>query len=67
MAITAIEAQRSIRRCMMHEALGRLRWKALLESSHADECDSVLDLANELNEVGSTMKLVSLLNRTVPQ
>ena len=38
----------------MYEAIVRLRWKAFLE---ADECDSVLDVAKELNEVGPTMKL----------
>ena len=37
---------RSIRaKKMMYEALVRLRWKALLEASSADECDSALDLA----------------------
>ena len=42
---------------MMHEALGRLRWKAFIEASSTDKCDSVLDLAKELNEVGPTIKL----------
>ena len=41
----------------MYEALGRFRWKVFLETLSADECDSVLDLANELNEVEPTMKL----------
>ena len=49
---------RSIRANMiMYEALVRLRWKAFLEASSADECDSVLDLSKELNEVGPSMKL----------
>ena len=41
-------------------ALVRLRWKAFLEASTADECDSALDLAKELNEVGPTMKLFDI-------
>ena len=45
---------------MMYEALVRLRWKAFLEASSADECDSALDLAKELNEVGPTMKLFDI-------
>ena len=45
---------------MMYEALVRLRWKAFLEASSADECDSALDLAKELNEVGQTMKLFDI-------
>ena len=45
---------------MMYEALGRLRWKTFLEASSADECDYVLDLAKELNEVGPTMKLLDI-------
>ena len=43
-----------------YEALGRLRWKTFLEASSADECDSVLDLAKELNEVRPTMKLFDI-------
>ena len=42
---------------MLYEVLGRLRGKVFLEASSADECDYVLDLAKELNEVGPTMKL----------
>ena len=42
---------------MMYEERVRLRWKAFLEASSADECDSALDLAKELDEVGPTMKL----------
>ena len=34
--------------------------EAFLEASTADECDSVLDLAKELNEVGPTMKLFDI-------
>ena len=45
---------------LMCEALGRLRWIAFLEPSSADECDYVLDLANELNEVRPTMKLFDI-------
>ena len=45
---------------IMSEALVRLRWKAFLEDSSADECDSVLDLTNELNEDGPTMKLFDM-------
>ena len=45
---------------MMYEALVRLRWKAFLEASRADECDSVLDLAKKMNEVGPTMKLFNI-------
>ena len=45
---------------MMYEALVRLRWKAFLEASSANECDSALDLAKELNEVGPTMKLFDI-------
>ena len=45
---------------MMYEALVRLTWKAFLEASSADECDSALDLAKELNEVGPTMKLFDI-------
>ena len=45
---------------MMYEVLVRLRWKAFLEVSSADECDSVLDLAKELNEVGPIMKLFDI-------
>ena len=45
---------------MMYEALVRLRWKAFLEASSADQCDSALDLAKELNEVGPTMKLFDI-------
>ena len=45
---------------MMYEAFGRLRWKVFLKASSADECDYVLDLAKELNEVGPTMKLFDI-------
>ena len=52
---------RSIRASkMMYEALGRLGWKTFLEASRADECDYVLDLAKELNEVGPTMTLLDI-------
>ena len=44
----------------MIQALGRLIWKAFLEASRADECDSILDVAKELNEVGPIMKLFVL-------
>ena len=49
---------------MMYEALGRLRWKAFLEASSADECDSVLDLTKELNEVELNMKLFDIAQQT---
>ena len=45
---------------MMYEVLGRLRWKVFLEALSADECDAVLDLAKELNEVGPDMKLFDI-------
>ena len=45
---------------MMYGALERLRWIAFLEASSADECDSVLDLATELNEVIPTMNLFDI-------
>ena len=45
---------------MMYETLVRLIWKGLLEASRAYECDSVLDLTKELNEVGPTMKLFDI-------
>ena len=45
---------------MMYEAIVRLRWKALLETSSADECDSALDFTKELNEVRPTMKLFDI-------
>ena len=45
---------------MMYEVLERRRRKAFLEGLSADECDSVLDLVKELNEVGSTMKLFDI-------
>ena len=45
---------------MMYEALVRLRWKTFLEASSADECDYVLDLTKELNEVGPNMKLFDI-------
>ena len=45
---------------MMYDALVRLRWKTFLEASSADKCDSALDLAKELNEVGPIMKLFDI-------
>ena len=45
---------------IMYEALVRLIWKAFLEASSADECDSALDLVKEFNEVGPTMNLFDI-------
>ena len=47
----------------MRHLIVRLRWKAFLEASSADECDSALDLAKELNEVGPTMKLFDIIQQ----